>query len=85
MSKNSFVGMGILFGAITLMLYFTVGCVNLMDEEINETNLSAPIHGAYNITTTGTEVGFTLGSILPILTAVAALIALCLFLGRRIW
>ncbi|MBK5191570.1 MAG: hypothetical protein JJE19_08805 [Methanosarcinales archaeon] len=83
MAKYPF-GLVMIFGCLVIIMYFGLGVVSVMDEEINETNLSAPLHSAYNVTTEATQMGLTLGSILPFLTAAIFVIAICLFILRKI-
>ena len=83
MSKYPF-GLVLVFGALSLIMFYGLGAVSIMDENINETNLSAPLYGAYNVTTSGVQIGLSLGSYLPIIVAVIFLIAICLFLLKKI-
>ena len=86
MSKQQFpIGLVLMFGCMMIVMYFCLGVVSVMDEEINETNLSTPISDAYNFTETSISIGLDFGSYIPILLVCIFLVAICLFYFRKVW
>ena len=86
MRKQQFpIGLVIMFGCMMLVMYFSLGSVVIMDENINSGNVSQPISDAYNFTETSISIGLDFGSYIPILLVCIFLVAICLFYFRKVW
>lgn len=82
MAQKIPIGLVLLFGAMFIMLYYGVAAISSVDKNINTTDMSSELHHAYNITKSGSEIGFTLGSFLPLLIAIIFIIVLVMALFK---
>ena len=76
------IGLVLLFGAMFIIMFYGIAAISSVDKNINTTDMSSELHHAYNVTKSGSEIGFTLGSFMPLLIAVVFIIAVVMALFR---